>query len=607
MLKVRFCAGLALSAAFCLALGATSASAATYCNAPTSPECQIVATPQGALDAAAAHPGFDRVFFGPQVYELTTGLSYSDGGDAANGVEVNGSRRCEGRQCYDTELRGGPPGGIFLDMTGAGTAPVTVQVLFLLPAAGVTGISLPANSTARGVRSFGGAVGVRLDGSPSKPASLLYSTIQAELAVDAPGRAVVEGSELWGSVGVRSRGGDVDVRGGEIQAFTAVSAPRARVVGTLAILDPFFATSPQPAVGFEALCEDATAADAEMIVTNATVAVGDNSDVVGARASARGGDGTACDARVDVSSTNFWGTRLAFDAQGDAGSGAAPQDGMARIDARYSDFSVARIARSGPTEVNTSLPGGNIDANPLYRDSFFFQSLWPSPLIDHGDPAAPGASETPWVKVIHGRRDIGHFEYGFQPPTVQVGAFPARIVRPHALVRLAAHAFDFDGDDLSVLWTLSNGVSVGGGEVEQRYSKPGIHTERVRVRDATGLTAAASLTIRVVRQRLTGLLVYPARFRTPNDPHRGRASIWVSARAYEVVRYRFERLKRPRHRRPRWVRLRGSRSLQVSAGRQSEAFNGWLGPNRRLRPGRYRVVMKAAGIKPVRARFRILR
>jgi hypothetical protein len=603
MLKVRLCAGLALSAALCLAFGATSAGAAIYCDAPVSSDCQIVTTPQAALDAAAAHPGFDAVFFGRETYDLPVGLTYSDGGDAANGVEVRGMIPCQ-RLCHPPKLRGGSPGGVLLDMTGAGTAEVTVQGVFLQPADGVTGLSLPANSSAFGIQSYGGAVGVRLDGSPAQPASLLGSNVKADVAVDAPGHAIVQASGLSGPTGLRSRGGDVEVRRGEIQAFTAVSASRARVIGTLVVLDPSWAASPEPGVGFEALCEDAGSADAEVTVTNATVAVGDNSDATGVRALARGGDGTACDAHVDVSSTNLWGTRLSLDARGETGSGAAPEHGVARIDARYSDLSVARIARTGPTEVNTSSPGGNIDATPLFRETNSFDSLWPSPLIDRGDPAAPGPSERPWVQVIHGRRDIGHFEYRFEPPGVHLFAAPAQIVRPHRPVQLTANAFDPDGDRVSLAWSLSNDLPVFDRVVTQRYSKPGTYTERVTAWDATGLSTTATLTMRVVRQRLSGLLVYPGHFRNRSGNYRAR--IWVTARAYDHVRVAFERLRRSKHRRARWVRVPGAMRFELNPGRNNELFNGWL-RDRRLRPGRYRVVMKAAGLKPVRARFRILR
>jgi hypothetical protein len=494
---------------------------------------------------------------------------------------------------------------VLLDMTGAGTARVTVYGLLLRPDNGVTGIALPANSAATSIESIGGAVGARLDGSLAEPASLRSSYVQAGLAVDAPGRAIVENSRLFGPAGVSSHGGDVDVGGGEIHAFRAVSAPRGRVAGTLLVLDPLWATSRRPGVALEALCDDATSADAELAVTNATVAVGDNSDVIGARASARGGDGTACDAHVSLSSTNLWGTRLALDAHGEAGSGATPQDGVARIDASYSNFSVARIARTGPTEVDISSPGGNMDANPLFRDRFQFALLWPSPLIDRGDPAAPTPFEEPWVRVIHDRRDIGHWEYGFEPPMLNAAAEPAQTVRPHRPVRLSSHVFDRDGDGVSVVWRLSNGLTVTDPVLTRRYAKPGTYTERVTARDASGLTDAATVTVRVARQRLSGLLVYPDRFRTPRDRARGRAAIWITARAHDRLGFRVERAKRSK-RRLRWVRVRGRGGFSVEPGRAGHPFNGWLG-NRRLRPGRYRLVVKAAGLEAKRTGFRILR
>ena len=122
-----------------------------------------------------------------------------------------------------------------------------------------------------------------------------------------------------------------------------------------------------------------------------TVLGADTPNGSGARAVARGGDGESCDASVRLNSTAIHGVATALDARGEPGTGADPRDGIARVHARYSAFDPARTTSSGPAELETTTPGGNVSGDPrFYRDIVWFPYLyWDSPLIDRGDPADP--------------------------------------------------------------------------------------------------------------------------------------------------------------------------------------------------------------------------
>ena len=137
--------------------------------------------------------------------------------------------------------------------------------------------------------------------------------------------------------------------------------------------------------------------------------------------------------------------------------------------------------------------------------------------------------------MIHGRRDIGRYEYRFEPPSAGVGVTPDLRVAPHQVVRLTTGAADSDpGDPVSVRWTLSDGSSSAERTVFREYDSVGSYEERLTLTDGAGLSSQASVTITVARQRVMGLTIDPTAFR-PNRRRTGRSR--PAARSATRLRY----------------------------------------------------------------------
>jgi hypothetical protein len=619
MLSMRLCAGLALSVAGALAT-APGAGAATYCNDPSTagvPECTYAGSPQQALNMAAAHPGFDTVVLGAAIYDVGAGLVYSDGGSPDNGLRIESRTRCPDRYtCMRSTLRGGAPGTAVLSLSGAGGADVRIVEVLLRADNGAIGLVLGPGARAQGaIVSAADAAGIRLDGTEALPAVVSdFSSVDGSPGVDAPGYGVVENALISGPVGARSRGdGRLDIRGGSIRSFIGVTGPRVRVTGTAIA----FAQQPAPPsgspVGIEAVCPDATSPDASAEITNVTIVRESQPGAIGVRALGRGGDGAGCDATARVSSSIVHDADVSLDAQGEAGSGADPRDGVARIEAAYSDFRATATRMTGPAEIETSSPGGNVDTNPGFMSVWpNYPLLWTSPLINAGDPAPPEEWQQPFVEVVHGRRDIGEWEYGFNRPELEPNVFPARAATDTP-VSLYPGAFDRDPfDPLELVWTLPDRSMSSAESLTRTFHTIGRFRFHVKVTDPTGQVAEADLIARIVEQHLYDFRVRPARFRAAarrNDRARGAALRFRAAAAGDVV-FRVQRATRgPSRAGIRWRRVPGKIDWSVFEGSLSRPvpFNGWVG-RRRLRPGLYRVIAtpRSDG-PPSRARFRIIR
>jgi PKD domain len=624
MLSMRLCAGLALSVAGLLAL-APGAGAATYCPTPGEPEaprdCIAAASPQQALDMAAAHAGFDTVVLGSGDYEVGPGLVYSDGAGANNGLVIESRTHCPDRYtCNTSTLRGGAPGTAVLTLSGEGGSDVSVAgVVIQAMDDGATGLVLGPGARSDGGFVSGGATGIRVEGSSSAPALVRSTGAGGATAVEAVGHGILENAWVSGRTGVRvPDGGDLDIRGGAIVASTGVVGTHVRIAGTAITLgESLYPPATDPAVGVEARCPDAIAGDASVEITNATIfarnsqGATNGAGATGVRATGRGGDGASCDSTVHMSSTIVWGAETSVDARGEAGSGTDPRGGTARIESEYSDFSAAAARTSAPATIETSSPGGNLDTDPLFVDGGwlnFYALPWNSPMVDAGDPAPPEDWQQPFIAVVHGRRDIGEFEYGFRRPELSPTAYPPRVATG-APVYISAAAYDPDpGEEVSLQWTLPDGTKSSEPVMTRRFFATGRYRFGLRVTDPTGYVAEGTAVAVVVRQRLSDLRVRPVRFRPAARRRDSRgAKIRFRARAEDTVVFRVHRAVHPRgSRRVRWKRVRGSFEYPAFEGENNEPFNGWLA--RRLRPGLYRLTARGRGEGTGdRTRFRILR
>jgi hypothetical protein len=343
----------------------------------------------------------------------------------------------------------------------------------------------------------------------------------------------------------------------------------------------------------------------------------------GARAIARGGDSQSCDATVRLNSTILDGGTTSLDAAGEPGGGADPRDGVARFEIAYSNFDPATVRQSGPAEVETTSPGGNVFGLPRFNPRSENELSWDSPLIDRGDPA--GLDDWDGLfRIVNGRRDIGLREYQFDTPRANLVVEPFAVTRPGRTVRIAVGATDLDLDPLSVRLRLSNGRvreyqhvgQVPAPRFRRRYARLGSYVEEVTVTDPTGRSASARAVVRVRRQRMEHVSVRPRRVRPRRAPDLvGRASLRFRTSVPDRVRFRVERaVPRRRGRGIRWARTRYRFTLRSFPGTTVNGFTGWFlgrfdgySERRRLRPGRYRLVAAPRGVRPMRARFRIVR
>ena len=611
MLNMRLCAGLALSVASLFVI-APGANATTYCATPDTgvSDCVYAASPQQALNMAAAHPGFDTVALGAGTYDVGAGLVYSDGGSADNGLLIESRTLCPDKYtCNTSTLSGGAAGTPVLKLSGAGGSDVNITVVRLKADEGATGVVLGPGTRLRGGNVWASdAPGISLEGIESAPA-LVQSTVATGMpAADVPGHGIVQNALLSGPLGVRvGAGGNVDIRGGSIRGSTGVTGPSARITGTAVTFGVWYSAPPMPELlGVEATCPSAAAPDAGIEITNATIFVGHGEGATGVRSAARGGDGQSCDASVSLSSSVVWGAEHSLDARGEPGSGADPRGGTARIGAAYSDFSAAAARQTAPAELDTSSPGGNLDADPRFVDGGmlgFYGLLWTSPLIDAGDPAPPEEWQRQFIEVAHDRRDIGEFEYRFARPVVRPTAFPATVTTGTDVL-IDSAAADLDGsDELDVVWTLPDGSTARGFSLARRFHATGRYRFHVKATDPTGQVAEGYAVARVVRQRLSDLRVRPMRFRG----HR-RAKVLFTARAADTIGFRVARATHRRGRsRIRWKGLNRRFEAPAYEGSQNAVpIGGTLA--RGLRPGLYRLTARGRGDgATARTRFRVLR
>jgi hypothetical protein len=624
MLSMRVCAGLALSAVLCSAAAAPRARAATYCagSVPAYYGCsESTSGIQEALDAAGANPGHDLVYIAGGEHTLSTGLVYSDHGQVFDSVTVAAGGECTRYSCTPTTLAGGLPGVTLLGFTGGGGAKVRVYDLGFEPAQGATALMLPPDGEAL-VRVHGadGSTGIRAEGTDAHPAVIQGGSFlqpiggAQDVAIDAVGAARIEYGFITSDIAARSRGteGALEIRNATISAITGATGRNIRVTRTLLDLR----NRPAPVVGLEAVCAGPGAPDADVSATNVTVLASGAAGDTGARAVGRGGDGDSCDALVRLNSTILNGVGRSLDASGEQGAGTDPRDGAARFDIRYSNFDPAAIHQGGPSEIETAAPGGNVFGDPRFNPRAEAELGWDSPLIDRGDPAGLAEWEEPYFRTVNGRRDIGLREYQFATPTVNAVAEPDYLVRPGRPVRLGAGAGDVDRDPLQVRWTFSNGDVREYEDVGQvpipyftrRYPRVGTYVEKVTVTDPTGRSASNQISIKVRRQRMLRLAVRHPRLRPPGLASvPAETTIEFKTRMPDLVRFRIERgIARRRAHGLRWVRTRHRFAERSNFGVTTRGFNGWV-EGKLLRPGRYRLVAAPRGVRPLRARFRVLR
>jgi hypothetical protein len=147
--------------------------------------------------------------------------------------------------------------------------------------------------------------------------------------------------------------------------------------------------------------------------------------------------------------------------------------------------------------------GNNFLADPLFASPATLQPIprFDSPLVDAGNPAAPGAGQPTDIRglprAVNGRRDVGAFEYGRRPPALSVTAEPAAAA-PGETITFTATTSDLDaGDSVGVQWNFDDGGTAAGDSVTHDFTGSGTHVATATATDSAGLTTVRPVSVEV--------------------------------------------------------------------------------------------------------------
>ena len=568
---------------------AAPAGATTYCAAPaTGCGGGDLPTLAAALTAASGNAGADDVRLGPAGY--TDGpWSYSDP-TGTNPVTIRGAGFLQSQL-----ISGG--GGPTLSLNNGNADNVLVRA----PAAGVA-VDLASGTLSNSqVLVTNNGRGVDADGS----ATLDHVSIVPAGGNNGPHTAV------RGAFQTTVRDSSMSTTNGVVVTASPVVVQRSRIVtkgyglesgwtGT-AISDSLIVLDDPTAVGVQGVCDLATGT-ISIEATNLTV-TGDGAGGIAFRSIG----GERCGGHVAVSSSLVHQVGKTAD--------CAPGIGTASVSVRYSDADLAGPGKVTGTCTGAVDAGNNFFADPLLATPATLQPVprFDSPLVDAGDPAAPGAGQPTDIaglpRAVNGRRDVGAFEYGRRPPSLIVGSSSgtARTAEP---VGFTATTSDPDlGDVVTVAWSFDDGATATGNESSHAFLTAGTHTATATATDSAGVT-----TVRAVRVMVTGPSSTPAlpdttkpslsplrlssrKFRAAKSGpavSRARVGTKVSFALSErsSVRFTVQRQAKRRNGAKRWIAIKGSFRFAGKAGANSLRFRGRIG-GRKLKPGSYRLSAQA--------------
>ena len=264
----------------------------------------------------------------------------------------------------------------------------------------------------------------------------------------------------------------------------------------------------------------------------------------------------------------------------------------------------------------------------------------------NASPAGDGVAT--WLQDdAAGDARVRYLIYDASPPAIAGVSVPptGEVGQQLAMGASAADAFS----PFTLNWAFGDGANGSGAATSHAYGAPGTFDVTLTAADAAGNSASATRTTSIaagtgsgtdpspeflgdillsnarLRAAASGDSAVPAQRRRRRPPVGTRVSFRLSEAA--SVRFTVERARpgrrvrgrcvkpsrrnRKRRRCTRYVRQRGSFTVQGTAGETRFRFTGRL-RGRKLRPGRYRLVAVATdatghGSAPERAPFRIVR
>jgi hypothetical protein len=267
-----------------------------------------------------------------------------------------------------------------------------------------------------------------------------------------------------------------------------------------------------------------------------------------------------------------------------------------------------------------------------------------SPLVDAGDPAALTSGNYDRdgnPRIVDGGRgsarvDMGALEYQHTAPTVSAQATPTAAGAGQPIGFSATAADPDPGEAVWVTWNFDDGTSTPGSTVTHAFATAGTHTATAVAKDASGLTASASVTVGVtapspvsgdstagastsptgqtttaVAPFVTGLRLSPSSFhaRPAKPSSSGKRVRSGSKLSFTLSQPAAVTVTVQRAKGRKWIRV-GSFTLKRGAGTTKVTFDGRIA-HKALRRGSYRmrvVARNQAGMtsKPALVKFRIV-
>jgi hypothetical protein len=413
-----------------------------------------------ALAAAESNPNVgavaDEVVIGPGTYSLPEGFAYT----SAEAVILRGAGAGSTVLTRPAEAGGGV---LLFDSAGSTVEGLTVRIPEHEDIGGLTALALDGGTFARGTVAV--VNGTALD---QRGGEVLYSTISATdgFAVQVATEGTLRGDRI----------------SGEIPLVAYYANP-------LILEDSVIDMGGTDAVGAE-LVSNGNGYTEATLRQDAIVGGGHKGLVVSASSlfiAAALEDSVISEAEVPIEISA-------------GGSGVT-----ATLFSDYSSFESAKDVESPETTLTDDHPVAALPAfvSPLTGD---FHLAPGSPLIDAGLPGAelePGEFKTDIAgnrRIVHGRRDVGPYEYQWRAPVATAAVSAASAVRGEVLSFDGAAGVSEPGDTVSAYqWSFDDGAVVpAGASAAHAFTTLGAHTATLTATDAAGLTGTATVTVEVL-------------------------------------------------------------------------------------------------------------
>jgi hypothetical protein len=502
-----------------LVLPAVSAQAKVYC-VNTTAGCDVVESPpsfQQALDDAKNNAGPDTVKLGSApAISTTTSFTYTSPDAVA--IEGVGGRDLGQSGTVVNDTSASPSNHTLLSVTSV--APSTISGIdFVVPAGNGNGAistnatisNVAIDATEPGTNRFGVVLQAGGALNSSEVRFPTTSALDIGVLVAGAGTAVAD-SRIQAARSYETGGAGVDsgtVRRSELDASVfGLDVTRGDVV----VEDSLLVTRTDNAAGNAEASVNASSVDASLSLNHVTMIGSPRSSGSALTAGATSGH------RADLTFRNgvISGYTGVFSRNAASGS-------TANLTTDYSDYSGTTTSDSGSGTISET---NHLTAPPGFLSATDFHLRSDSPLVDAGDPAGLGASESatdlsgqPRITDGDGncsaRRDIGAFEFqpGPRAPRAAASAAPTAALTGQPVTFDSAGACDPDGDPLTYTWTFDDGGGAPGASIQRTFSTPGLHIGTVTVSDSSGRSATAAATVRVSFPPFGGVVIGAGKYR----------------------------------------------------------------------------------------------